>query len=87
MTKSINFCLHPQYLLSLNVSKFQDKFPDAAKMIKTLKDEYKFRVTLWIHPFINLECPSWFTAATPPQSYMVRDTKGKQEIGRLPGKQ
>jgi hypothetical protein len=54
-------------------------------MIKTLKDDYNFRVTLWIHPFINLECPSWYTAATPPQSYMVRDTKGKQEIGRLPG--
>ena len=31
-----------------------------------------FRVTLWIHPFINLECPS-FSAASP---YLVRDSKG-----------
>jgi hypothetical protein len=52
---------------------------------RTLKEELGFRVTLWIHPFINLECPSWQMAANPPSSFMVRDTKGKEGIGYLPG--
>ncbi len=28
-----------------------------------VEPEINFRVTLWIHPFINLECPSWTEAA------------------------
>ena len=63
----------------------QDKFPDPAGMVKTLKEELGFRVTLWIHPFINLECPSWMGAARPDSSFLVRDTKGKEGIGNLPG--
>jgi alpha-glucosidase (family GH31 glycosyl hydrolase) len=54
-------------------------------MVKTLKEDYQFRVTLWIHPFINLNCPSWYTAAVPATSFLVRDTNGKEGIGHLPG--
>ena len=52
------------------------KFPDPALMVSQLK-EMGFRVTLWIHPFVNLECPSFMEAANPPAMYFVRDTKGK----------
>ena len=30
------------------------KFPDPSSMISTIKNELGYRVTLWIHPFINL---------------------------------
>ena len=54
-------------------------------MISTLKNEFGYRVTLWIHPFVNLECASWNYVAVPPKSYFVRDKKGKTGIGNLPG--
>ncbi len=50
-------------------------------MIKQIKEDYGFRVTLWIHPFVNLDCKSWLEAAIPPKSYFVRDTKGKKDDG------
>ena len=31
-----------------------EKFPDPFSMISTIKNEFGYRVTLWIHPFINL---------------------------------
>ena len=63
----------------------ENKFPNVEKMIDTIKNEFGYRVTLWIHPFVNLECPSWQTVAVPPQSFFVRDKKGKEGIGNLPG--
>ena len=54
-------------------AEFGDKFPDAPGMVQQLKD-MGFRVTLWIHPFINLECPSWTEAAD--NGYFVLDGKG-----------
>lgn len=62
-----------------------NKFPDPGGMINTIMDELGYKVTLWIHPFVNLECASWFEAAVPPKSYFVRDIKGKDGIGNLPG--
>ena len=54
-------------------------------MINTIKNELGYRVTLWIHPFVNVECSSWQPNAVPPLSYFVRDKKGKEGIGNLPG--
>lgn len=57
------------------------KFPDPAGMVEQLK-EMGFRVTLWIHPFINEECLSFGPAAEA--GYLVRD----QQVGPgLPGSQ
>ena len=63
----------------------EGKFPDPTTMIDTIKNELGYRVTLWIHPFVNLDCASWQPAALPPSSYFVRDKKGKDGIGNLPG--
>ena len=38
-----------------------------------------FRTTLWIHPFINMECPSWKDVAFSPKSYFIKDSKTNQE--------
>ena len=62
-----------------------NKFPDPKKLISTIKEEFGYRVTLWVHPFVNLECSSWNSVAVPPKSYFVRDKKGKTGIGNLPG--
>ena len=61
----------------------EGKFGDPATLVDELKGRLGLRVTLWIHPFINLECSSWMYAAVPPQSYLVRDTKGKSEDGSV----
>lgn len=39
-----------------------NKFTDIAATVKTLKDK-GFRVTLWIHPFINKVCEPYYTNA------------------------
>lgn len=52
----------------------KSKFPSPATMVDNLKEK-GFRVTLWIHPFINLECQSFMEAAYPPNMFLVRDTK------------
>ena len=54
-----------------------EKFPDPAKMVQNVKN-MGFRVTLWIHPFINQECESFSFAAFPPNMYLVRDPKSKE---------
>ena len=53
-------------------------------MISSLKNEFGYRVTLWIHPFVNLECTSWNYVAIPPISYCIKDKK-KSGLGNLPG--
>ena len=53
------------------------KFPDPAGVVGELKT-LGFRVTLWVHPFINMECAdSYAEAASPPRMYLVRDPRGK----------
>lgn len=47
------------------------KFPNPAAMVSQLKAQ-GFRVTLWIHPFINMECPSFQTAS----QYVVQNEDG-----------
>lgn len=68
-----------------------DKFPNPEAMITRLKTEFGFRVTLWIHPFINVQCEDYLEAALPPKSYLVKDIKGReydgtpQLFGHVPG--
>ena len=60
------------------------KFPDPGGMISLLK-ALNFRVTLWIHPFVNMKCESWDANAMAPRGYFVKDTNSKQIVGHLPG--
>ncbi|XP_057372341.1 myogenesis-regulating glycosidase-like [Daphnia carinata] len=48
-----------------------DKFPDPAAMVNQLHSQ-GFRVTLWIHPFINVECASFSEAS----AHVVSDANG-----------
>ncbi|KAF4527887.1 hypothetical protein B566_EDAN012299 [Ephemera danica] len=50
-----------------------EKFPDAAGLSRRLK-ALGFRVTLWIHPFVNFECPSF--DAWRAAGYFVHDEAG-----------
>ena len=45
------------------------KFPNATAMIKTL-NSLGYRVTVWVHPFFNLESQSFIEAAS--KSYLIR---------------
>ena len=62
----------------------QAKFPDPAAMVSELQ-QLGFRVTLWIHPFINQECLSFGPAAAA--GWLVRDTPVASWAGEgwLPG--
>jgi alpha-glucosidase (family GH31 glycosyl hydrolase) len=53
------------------------RFPDPARLVGDLK-ALGFRVTLWVHPFINRDCEDSYTeAASPPRMYLVRDPDGR----------
>jgi len=52
------------------------KFPDPARMVTDLKSR-GFRVTLWTHPFINVESERFAEGATDGTMYLVRTGKGK----------
>ena len=60
------------------------KFPDPAAMVADLQ-QLGFRVTLWIHPFINQECLSFGPAVEA--GWLVRDTPVTSWAGEgwLPG--
>lgn len=51
----------------------QKKFPDPAQMVVDLK-AMGFRVTMWIHPFMNELCPSF--AAAKRAGYFAKDEEG-----------
>ena len=42
-------------------------------------------MTLWIHPFVNLECPTWNEVAIGNKGYFVRDPKVIRLNQHLPG--
>ncbi|XP_066944033.1 myogenesis-regulating glycosidase-like [Macrobrachium rosenbergii] len=50
-----------------------ETFPDPARLIDDLHNE-GFRVTLWIHPFINDDCESFSYA--DEKGYFVKDAQG-----------
>ncbi|KAK2575419.1 hypothetical protein KPH14_008331 [Odynerus spinipes] len=53
----------------------KSKFPNITRLTKKLKNK-GFRVTLWVHPFINKGCePAYSTALN--NSYFVKSTKGE----------
>uniref|UniRef100_A0A0P4W4L3 Glycoside hydrolase family 31 N-terminal domain-containing protein n=3 Tax=Scylla olivacea TaxID=85551 RepID=A0A0P4W4L3_SCYOL len=54
-----------------------DRFPDPRAMVDQLHSE-GFRVTLWVHPFINNNCPA-FTFADQ-QGYLAKDASGTTQL-------
>lgn len=40
----------------------ENKFPNFTNFIQNIKD-LGFRVTIWIHPFINKDCDPWYSEA------------------------
>lgn len=50
-----------------------DRFPDPKRLFDDLKKE-GYRVTLWIHPFINDDCESY--AYADERGYFVKDSEG-----------
>lgn len=60
------------------------KFPNPAGMVNDLK-AMGFRVTLWIHPFVNIECVSWTEAVSRLQPYFIQDTKIRPVLNHMPG--
>ncbi|XP_032514714.2 myogenesis-regulating glycosidase-like [Danaus plexippus] len=50
------------------------KFPNMTNLVKNLKD-LGFRVTIWIHPFINSNCNPWYSEALD-NGYLVLDEDG-----------
>ncbi|XP_067012525.2 myogenesis-regulating glycosidase [Anabrus simplex] len=53
------------------------KFPDIQALTSLLKSK-GFRVTLWIHPFINVDCEPYYSEALE-NGYLVLDTTGNAE--------
>lgn len=60
---------------SLTVDK--NRFPDLKRLNLKLKD-MGFRVTIWIHPFINKGCEPWYSEALS-KGYLVKNEEGKVE--------
>lgn len=54
-----------------------DRFPDPRAMVDQLHSE-GFRVTLWVHPFINTNCPSF--AVADQQGYLAKDASGTTQL-------
>ncbi|XP_053611425.1 myogenesis-regulating glycosidase-like isoform X2 [Plodia interpunctella] len=52
----------------------EDKFPDMKKLVQDLKD-LGFRVTIWVHPFINKNCEPWYSEALN-NGYLVLNEEG-----------
>ncbi|XP_049938829.1 myogenesis-regulating glycosidase-like [Schistocerca serialis cubense] len=50
------------------------KFPDVRKLTEDLHD-LGFRVTLWVHPFVNLDCEPYHSQALA-SGYFVTNTEG-----------
>jgi len=60
------------------------KFPNVSALIERLKNK-DFRVTLWIHPFINRDCePAYSTALN--NSYFVKNLEGDVQMSWWQGK-
>ncbi|XP_053611418.1 myogenesis-regulating glycosidase-like [Plodia interpunctella] len=60
---------------SLNVDV--GKFPNFANLVQELKS-LSYRVTLWIHPFINRNCEPWYSNALD-SGYLVLDESGSPD--------
>ncbi|CAG7734444.1 unnamed protein product [Allacma fusca] len=55
-----------------------NKFPDLPGMMRELGELGINRTTVWVHPFINFNCPSFQTAFD--KEYFVKDVRNKQTI-------
>jgi alpha-glucosidase len=54
-----------------------NKFPDPKAMVDEIK-AMNLRLTMWVHPFINYDCPSFKEGVD--KQYFVKDGKGKPGI-------
>jgi len=54
-----------------------EKFPDMKELINRLKEK-GFRVTLWVHPFINKDCQPWYDEAIG-KGYLVLNHEGSPD--------
>ena len=70
---------HPYSCVIMEIIMLNLNFFHTGRMVSSLKQS-GFRVTLWIHPFINTECNSFNEAANPPNMFLVRDIKVCVEI-------
>ncbi|XP_031763119.2 myogenesis-regulating glycosidase-like [Galleria mellonella] len=52
----------------------ENKFPNFTDFVQELKD-LGYRVTVWVHPFINKNCEPWYTEALS-KGYLVLDESG-----------
>lgn len=52
-------------------------FPDMKGLTNQLKD-LGFRVTLWVHPFVNKNCEPWYTTGKQ-MGYLMRDHTGNTD--------
>ncbi|XP_044742136.1 myogenesis-regulating glycosidase-like [Chrysoperla carnea] len=55
----------------------KSKFNDPKAVVKKLHDQ-GFRVTLWVHPFINTNCEPYFSDAKK-KGYLVKNEQGEVE--------
>lgn len=60
------------------------KFPDVRALVQRLKDK-GFRVTLWIHPFINRNCNPAYSEALE-NNYFVKNQDGNVQMSWWQGK-
>uniref|UniRef100_A0A336LUM5 CSON001239 protein n=1 Tax=Culicoides sonorensis TaxID=179676 RepID=A0A336LUM5_CULSO len=51
-----------------------ERFPNMLELTNWLKAE-GYRVTLWIHPFINIDCDPWYTEALT-KGFFVKNSTG-----------
>ncbi|CAB3244189.1 unnamed protein product [Arctia plantaginis] len=72
---------------SLTVS--QEKLPNLKQLIQDIKG-LGFRVTIWVHPFINKDCNPWYSEALE-KGYLVLNEEGSPDSswwnnnGSVPG--
>lgn len=57
----------------------QKKFPNISNLVTQLKQK-GYRVTLWIHPFINKGCDPWYTEAKQ-KGYVTRGRERVRGVG------
>ncbi|KAL0820841.1 hypothetical protein ABMA28_005512 [Loxostege sticticalis] len=65
------------------------KLPDLKKLVQDIKS-LGFRVTIWVHPFINKDCDPWYSEALE-KGYLVLNEEGSPDTtwwnnnGSVPG--
>ncbi|KAJ0175337.1 hypothetical protein K1T71_009478 [Dendrolimus kikuchii] len=67
----------------------ENKLPDLKQLVQDIKS-LGFRVTIWVHPFINRDCEPWYSEALD-KGYLVLNEEGNPDTswwnnnGSIPG--